>query len=475
MPHLLIAAFDGLQPAQVRHDLAPNLARFADEGVFFDHHHPVFPSVTRVNAASIATGVGPGAHGLAANTMVARDYDPATVFSALEPTLSAVAAKTGNALFAPTLADLLAPLGMEYIAIGVGTSGNAYVHNPNAHKSGGATIHPDFTLPYSLNDELTARFGPWPPETMPNTPRYDRAIRILTEYILPERRPAVSLIWSSEPDKAQHAHGVGSPMSDRAVREADERFGRILQWLNDNDRADTDVMVVSDHGYSTIQEEVDVEWYVRHAGFSQDDVLIAPNGGSVLFYARDANIARRLAEWLMQRPWCGAMLASERVGDIEGTLPLSLSGGDGQRGPDLAMSFGWDSRPNGAGYAGHAYSSGGRPGQGQHGSMSRHEMNNVLLARGPHFKRGARVQSPTGNTDLAPTVLSILGIPVPEHMQGRVLTEALANGAPVQWTSETHRAERQTPTGTYCQHIRTSRVAETVYIDEGTGNHHADA
>ena len=475
MPRILIAAFDGLQPAQVRHDLAPNLARFADDGVFFERHHPVFPSVTRVNAASIATGVGPGAHGLAANTMVARDADPARVFSALEPTLAEVAAKTGNALFAPTLADILASHGMEYVAIGVGTSGNAYVHNPNADRAGGATIHPEFTLPRSLNDELTARFGDWQPETMPNTPRYDRAIRILTEYILTERQPAVSLIWSSEPDKAQHAYGVGSPMSDRAVREADARFGGILQWLDDNDRADTDVMVVSDHGYSTIQEEVDVEWYVRRAGFSEADVLVAPNGGSVLFYARDADAARRLAEWLMQRPWCGALLASERVGEIEGTLPLSLSGGDGPRGPDLAMSFGWDSRANDAGYAGFAYSSGGRPGQGQHGSMSRHEMNNVLLARGPAFKRGARIQSPTGNTDLAPTALSILGIPAPAHMEGRALTEALTNGAPVEWTAETHRAERKTPTGTYCQHIRLSRVGETAYIDEGTGSRYPDA
>ena len=470
MPHILIAAFDGLQPAQVRHDLAPNLARFAGEGVFFSAHHPVFPSVTRVNAASIVTGVGPGAHGLPANTMVARDYDPNLVFSALEPTLAAVAAKTGNALFVPTLADILASHGMEYVAIGVGTSGNAYVHNPRADESGGATIHPDFTLPYSLNDELLSRFGPWPDEVMPNTGRYDRAIRILTEYVLPERQPAVSLIWSSEPDKAQHAHGVGSPMSDRAVREADDRFGRILRWLDANGHADANILVVSDHGYSTIQEEVDVEWYVRHAGFSPDDVLVAPNGGSVLFYTRDADVALRLAEWLMQRPWCGALLASERVGDIEGALPLALSGGDGPRGPDIAMSFGWDSRDNDAGYAGYAYSSGGQPGQGQHGSMSRHEMNNVLLARGPAFRKSARIQSPTGNVDVAPTVLSILGISAPEHMEGRPITEALTGGAPVEWAAETHRAERETPSGTYCQHVRASRVGATVYIDEGIGH-----
>ena len=287
MTSVLIAAFDGLQPAQVRPDLMPNLAQFASEGVFFENHHPVFPSVTRINAASMVTGTYSGKHGLAANTMVARDYDPTSAFSALEPTLADLARKTGRVLLAPTLADILAEHDMEYTAIGVGTSGNAYVHNPRADVSGGATIHPDFTLPYDLSARLESRFGSWPDEAMPNTPRLDHAVRILCEHILPERQPSVALIWSSEPDKAQHAHGVGSEMSDRAIRQADARFGSILEWLENNGRAsDTDVLVISDHGYSTIQETVDVEWYTRDAGFSTQDVIVAPNGGSVLFYCR---------------------------------------------------------------------------------------------------------------------------------------------------------------------------------------------
>ena len=471
MTSVLIAAFDGLQPAQVRPDLMPNLARFASEGVFFENHHPVFPSVTRINAASMVTGVYSGKHGLAANTMVARDYDPTQVFSALEPTLAEIARQTGRVLLSPTLADILSDHGMEYTAIGVGTSGNAYVHNPSADESGGATIHPEFTLPYDLSARLESRFGPWPDEAMPNTPRLDHAVRILTEHILPERQPAVALIWSSEPDKAQHAHGVGSEMSDRAIREADARFGTILEWLDANGGAsDTDILVISDHGYSTIQEVVDVEWYTRDAGFSPQDVMVAPNGGSALFYCRTKEIAQRVGAWLTERPWCGALLASESAGEIEGALPMSLAGAEGPRAPELAMSFGWDSRPNDAGYSGFAYSSGGQPGQGQHGSMSRHEMNNTLLARGPSFRQSARIQSPTGNVDLAPTVLRLLGLAVPGHMEGRVLEEALSDGKDsVEWSSTTHRAERSTSSGMYCQTVRVSTVDNTSYLDEGSG------
>ena len=471
MTSVLIVVFDGLQPAQVRPELMPNLARFASEGVFFENHHPVFPSVTRINAASMVTGRYPGGHGLAANTMVARDYDPALVFSALEPVLAKIKAATGRALLAPTLADMLAPHGMEYTAIGVGTSGNAYVHNPNADAVGGATIHPDFTLPYPLHGRLVARFGEWPGETSPNTPRFDHAARILTEHILPERSPAVALIWSSEPDKAQHATGVGSETSDRAVREADERFGQILGWVESNPQtADIDIMVVSDHGYSTIQETVDVEWYARNAGFEERDVLAAPNGGSVLFYCRNTETTERLAAWLMAQPWCGALLASESAGEIEGTLSMSLSGGDGLRAPELAMSLGWDCRPNDAGYAGFVYSTGGAPGRGQHGSMSRHEMRNVLIARGPNFKRSSRETSPTGNVDIAPTALRLLGLPVPDDMDGRVLAEAMVGGPEsVEWTAETLTAERPLDGMRYCQHVRVSRMGTTSYLDEGNG------
>ena len=467
MTQILIAVFDGLQPAQIRPDLAPNLARFAQQGVFFERHHPVSPSVTRVNAASMVTGRYPGAHGLAANYMLARDYDQTRAFSALEPTLADLRRKTGHVLFAPTLADILSKYGMEYTAIGVGTSGNAYVHNPNADESVGATIHPDFTLPTRLNERLASRFGAWPDETLPNTPRFRHAIDILTQHILPERQPAVALIWSSEPDKSQHAFGVGSPMSDRAVREADEGFGDILTWLDANDRAGANIIVASDHGYSTISRTVDVESQIREAGFTPQDVIPAPNGGSVLFYARNPRVASDLVAWLMTQPWCGALLASDAAGDIPGTLPLSLAGGEGPRAPELIMSFTWNSEANPAGYDGMAVSSGGDPGQGQHGSMSRHEMNNVLLARGPAFKTDARITSPTGNTDIAPTVLNLLGLPIPDDMDGRPITEALAGASSVEWTSETHAAKRDLPNATYSQRVTLSKVAGATYLDEG--------
>ena len=496
MSQVLIVVFDGLQPAQVIPQLMPNLAGWAGEGVTFARNHPVFPTVTRANAASLVTGSYPGVHGLAANNMVFPEYDPYQAVAVLQPNLAAIAESGHKILLAPTLADILSQQGQEYVAIGVGTSGNAYVHNPLAAQSGGATIHPEFALPTDLHGQLLERFAPWPEETLPNTPRMAHAVRILTEYILPERNPAVSLIWSSEPDKSQHAAGVGSELSNQALKEADAQFRRILDWLEQDGRTgSTDIIVVSDHGYSTIHGVIPVEDRLREAGFPPGNepggVAVAPNGGSALFYAhdRDPSTCQRLAEWLMCQPWCGPVLAAQAAisgGSIEGTLPASLCGCEGPRTPDIAMSFQWNSDPNNAGFLGQIFSTGGQPGQGVHGSMSRHELRNVMFARGPSFQAGIRVETPTGNIDLAPTVLHLLGgngtagaVAGAVVMNGRVLHEALKGSEnPAEpdwtpdwisdWTTDLHNAECRVGDLVYRQQIRLCRVGDTTYLEQGS-------
>ena len=473
MAKVIIVVFDGLQPAQVTPELMPNLSRFAAEGVTGSNHHAVFPTVTRANVASIVTGHHTGAHGLTANTLVIPEFDPHRPINALEPVLSEVATQH-PVLLTPTLGDILHRHGHEYIAVGAGTSGNAYLQNPNAETVGGATIHPDFCLPRSLHAELVSRFGPWPNRQGPSAPKMDHLLRILTEYVQSERRPSVSMLWLSEPDVSQHAHGVGSPEAVQAIREADRHFGRLLAWLEERGlSSDTDVIIVSDHGYSTISEVIDIEDELRNAGFPTGDkpggVAVAPNGGSALFYA-PPDTTERLAEWLTAQPWCGALVASEAAGDVPGTLSAALIGLEGPRAPSLSMSFRWDSTPNAAGFAGYAYSTSLGSGRGQHGSMSPHETRNVFFARGPAFKQSTTVATPTGNVDLAPTILHLLDLPGGEAMHGRVLHENLRGGPDaVEWQTTTHEAERSTPNGRYRQSITVSQVGATLYVDEGYG------
>ena len=478
MASVVIAVFDGLQPAQVTPELMPNLSALASVGVTFANHHAVFPTVTRANASSIVTGMTPGSHGLSANTLLVREFDATHPIPAMEPELAQVAQKTGQVLLAPTLGQILSEHGLEHVAIGTGTSGNAYLQNPTAESTGGATIHPAFTLPHSLHGDIIARFGDWPDESLPNLPRLAQAERIMTEYILPERAPAVSLIWFSEPDKTQHAAGVGTTESDEAVQGADKQFGTLMDWLEQSGRAgDTDVMVVSDHGYSTISTVVNVEAQAREAGFppggEPGGVAVAHNGGSVLFYTGegDYDTGRRLIVWLMEQEWCGSVTVSSHLSGIQGTLPAALVGLEGPRGPDVAMSFRWSRSANKSGYVGRVYSTtSGGYGRGEHGSMGRSEMRNVLFAQGPHFKQGVTLNTPSGNTDLAPTILQVLGIDHGRRMDGRVLEEALINGpeeADVEWSRDLYSTERRLTQKMFRQQIKLSRVGDTVYVDEG--------
>ena len=474
----VIVGFDGLQPSQVTAERMPNLSAFAAEGVSLERHHSVFPTVTRTNVASMATGRYPGAHGLVGNYLVAREFDPHRAVLAAKAELGEVALATGRVLHAPHIAQVLAAGGREYMAVGIGSDGNSFLQNPHTESSGGATIHPEFCLPDNLHPEILDRFGPWPLKALPDEERMDRALRIMTEYVLSEREPAVSMLWICEPDSTQHAAGVDSPKAVRALELADRMFGRLMDWLRETSRyTETDVIVISDHGYSTSSDLVPVESLLRDAGFpaggEPGGVLIAPNGGSVLFYTtdRDPATADRLAGWLMGQPWCGSVVASEAAGDIAGTIPASFVGLEGDRAPDLAISFAWDSRTNKNGAAGHVYSTGKERGLGDHGSMSRQELRCVLFARGPSFKSGVAIDTPSGNVDLAPTVLHNLGVRGAEGMDGRVLQEALLGGPEpdsVDRSQDETLAERPLSAGVYRQRITISRVGSTTYVDEGS-------
>ena len=64
---VILMVWDGLRPDFVTERDTPNLFRMAREGVRFDHHHSIFPTLTMVNATALATGAPPGINGLEGN------------------------------------------------------------------------------------------------------------------------------------------------------------------------------------------------------------------------------------------------------------------------------------------------------------------------------------------------------------------------------------------------------------------------
>src|SRR4029077_1969218 len=98
------------------------------------------------------------------------------------------------------------------------------------------------------------------------------------------------------------------------------------------------------------------------------------------------------------------------------------------------------------------------------------------VGAGPDLKKGFVDALPTGNVDLAPTILWLLGVNQPKKgMDGRVLSEALTVTAPKVGKPVIRRleAQRKFDISIWSQYLQTSEVNRTVYLDEGNGSSQA--
>src|SRR5262245_6090371 len=75
---VVVVVMDGLRPDMVTAGLMPQLHAFATQNRWFRDARSVFPSMTRVATASIATGAPPAVHGIVGNAFycpaVTRDF-----------------------------------------------------------------------------------------------------------------------------------------------------------------------------------------------------------------------------------------------------------------------------------------------------------------------------------------------------------------------------------------------------------------
>jgi hypothetical protein len=106
-----------------------------------------------------------------------------------------------------------------------------------------------------------------------------------------------------------------------------------------------------------------------------------------------------------------------------------------------------------------------------HGSLSAWDMHNTCIAFGPDFAKGMKAPLPSGNIDIAPTILWILGIEPKEKMSGRVLSEALTVAGPKIRTSiPRHRETEWKGNGfLWRQYLDSTEINGVTYLDQGNG------
>ncbi len=488
---VIVFVVDGLRPEAITAEETPTLFRLKTEGVEFTQGHAVFPTVTRVNSAAISTGAQPGTSGILGNQMYvpAINQGRALDIGDYRNLLRLDQITGGRLVLTRTLAERLHAHGLRLAGVSSGSTGSAFLLNPRAPSGVGVLVHgyldPGTTVafPAEVNASVLAKFGPAPPKGGA-ADRHDAAVAwteaVLRDYVIPELRPDVVLNWLTEPDHTQHAQGVGSPSAREALRNDDREIGRVLATLEALGlMASTDVFVVSDHGFSTNTSGVDVAGALVDAGLKaasdSSDVVLASSGQAVALHlaGRERERLGRIVSFLQSRDWGGVLFTAARApgdphGAIEGTFSLELAQvANAERGPDVMITFPWSSRPNAFGVPGTDLanvSGGARLYVSDHGSMSPWNVRNTFLAWGVDFKKHATVRVPVGNVDVAPTILSVLGLEA-DGCDGRVLREALEGGPDEEKVAFETRVHT-VASGGYRAAIQVSAVNGHRYVDK---------
>ncbi len=223
-PHaLVLVSLDGFRHDYLELHEAPNLARFAAEGVRAEALVPVFPTSTFPNHYTLVTGLWPEHHGIVDNTM----YDPE-----LDETF-----EIGDRL---AVEDARWWAG-EPLWVKVEKAGRvaATMFWPGSEAEIGG-VRPTHWFHYDASlDEG------------------ERVATVLAWLDLPEpERPAFVTLYFSSVDSAGHRFGPRSAEVAAAVQRVDARLGELLAGLEARGIADaTDVVVVSDHGMVELDRE----------------------------------------------------------------------------------------------------------------------------------------------------------------------------------------------------------------------------
>jgi hypothetical protein len=475
-PRIVILVCDGLRPDRIDPVRMPALWRLRLEGVNFPHARTVFPSETRVAAASLVTGCLPGDHGLIANDF----YDPRIfaarpVATASRVDLAELCRIRGRLLARETLSERLAARGIRYAVVSTASEGTSRILAEGTHAPLGFawSPHPGIATGGAM-DAIATALGPAPAEGIPRVATVEYAARALTEYVLPEIDPDVAILWSGEPDSTYHRCGIGSAQAALAERAADDALARILEWRDRNGENDRlQILVVSDHGHVTGSERIDIARSIRAGGWpvaegtpGARDIVVVPGAVSLVYGLPDGSRrAHEFIAWLSDQDWSDAVFTRR---SIAGRATLADLGIGHPAAPDLVFTLRTDDAIAAGGLPGRClYDSDLPSGAGTHGGLNRHEMANTLAIQGSMFRRDATSVLHAGLIDIAPTILDLLDIPA-TGLHGRCLREAYERKVP-QVPDQTRHDILLPEASRHSTALARSHVGTTMYLDGLTG------
>src|ERR1700741_4787506 len=293
--NLILFIPDGLRGRIVTPQTAPAMAALRDKGVHFKNSHSLFPTFTMANGSAMASGHYLRDTGTFSNTIYT-GYSSAPAGDTVVPFIEndAVLADVdehfgGDYLNEETLLKMARDKGISTAAIGKVGPTLIFDHTDRGKNTividdstGGKTGVP---LSDEMKDALTkaglalatpgrgdnGKAGdaktPGTPSAKVGQQKYmgDPATKVVLPMFKARNKPFVLVFWSRDPDGSQHntgdslntiTPGINGPTSMAGIKNADNNLAQLRKALGELGLADsTNIMVSSDHGFSTISKE----------------------------------------------------------------------------------------------------------------------------------------------------------------------------------------------------------------------------
>ena len=373
-PTVILISLDGTRPADLAAGLLPAITRLAEEGASAEGLQPVDPSNTFPSHVSMATGVLPEKHRLVNNAFIDPDRGrferkDAHLWIEAEPIWS-IAERAG-----------------------IPTASFHWVGSEGPTRGGLA--------PRSF-EVFSSKTG--------ERKKVDQILAWL-DLEDPAERPRLITSWFHGADHAAHIGGPGAPGVAQSLEPQNRAIERLIDGVARRGLwSSTTLLFVADHGMAEASERINLAWKIGRArlgvsvigtgGFAM--IVFKPGRKTPERVARAVSIAREagLEAWPRESAPDDWRVGDVRFGDIVVRAPL---------GKAIVTPF---TRIDGF----HGYD----------GRLP--EMAGLFVAYGRGVAPGVRL-SPVSGLSVAPTVLRLLGLEIPDAMEAAPLDALLAGRA----------------------------------------------
>ncbi len=390
----------------------PTLRKLIQQGATAHRMTTVNPTITWPNHTAIITGVDASRHGLLVNGTITRtgSWPPVKV----EPWIPKV-----QQVHAPTVYDMAHRAGLttaqvDWVAIkSAPTITWEFPEVPSVE----GPIEREMIGRHLVDAETVQQF------TKANILRRDEVWTDAAIDILKEHKPNLLLYHLLSLDSVHHTYGPGSLAATAAMAFLDGCVARVLEGIRAAGLQDrTTVIVVSDHGFKVVKNHINVNAAVAEAGLS-DKVYVLPEGGFALLYVKPEGATETIAALRKK------LYLVEGVAEVAGPERYAELGlPDPAKDPQMAdlllyPKYGYSFAAGKGGPVSTPVAST----QGAHGyPNSDPELDAIFIASGSGIRAGTTLDR-VHNVDVAPTIAALLGIHMPDDIEGHVISAILSH------------------------------------------------